>query len=215
MGNLAAEETPQIAYRFLDEYISEKEDSSDRKAAGIFGISLGGVSFAGAGVTWFFGDDISSALSEGGEPWDSTTKNIATGALAAGGVLSTATGAILLLTPGPDYRAEYAYIFDQPDPLLREVYAAAVLAGLAAEGRAQRLTSGWANLSIPIFATAARVATNLSAGREWHVGVFSISSTQVRRLASGLSSLLFKKSEKENLYEEYLAAQQAIVNSSK
>ena len=118
IGSVFAQQTPQIAFKFLDDYIAEKEESSGTKTGAIASISIGSALIAGSGVAWFFGDDISAAFSEDAQPWDTTTKQITTGALAAGGLLSIGTGVVLLFAPPHDYRAEYARVYEEEDPFL-------------------------------------------------------------------------------------------------
>ena len=208
--NVFAQDSPQVAFRFLDNYITEKENESGSKAGAIVTISIGSALLVGSGVAWFFGDDISAAVSADGQPWDSTSKYITVGALAAGGLLSIGTGIVLLLIPAPDYRGEYAHIYEEEDHVLREALAAAALKGLSEKGRRDRMVSGWTNLSIPIITVAAQVAANLSEGRPWHENVFSISSTLMWQIVSGISDIFFNKSEEEILFEEYRAAQAAV-----
>lgn len=210
IASIAADSTPQIAFRFLDDYITEKEEGPGTTTAGIFALSVGTALLAGSGVAWYFGDDISAAVSEDGQPWDLTTKSITTGALAAGGGLSIGTGLVLLLMPPHDYRAEYAHIYGEDDPLLREAFSAAALKRLSEDGRIERLLSGWTDLSIPIVTVFAQVSANLSAGKPWHEEVLSVSSTQIWQIATGISEIFFKRSEEEILFEEYLAAQRVI-----
>jgi hypothetical protein len=214
IGLIFAQDTPQIAYFFLDDYITEKENSSSRTTGAIVSFSIGGVMLAGSAVAWFWGDDISMALSEDGSIWDPTTKYITTGALAAGGLLTSSAGVLLLLVPDPDFRGEYAHIYDEENLVLREAFSAAALKGLAEEGRTDRLVSGWIDLSVPIVTVAAQMASNVSSGKQWHENVFSVSSIQIWQIISGLSEIFFLKSDEEILFEEYKAAIGAISFSS-
>lgn len=206
LGPIFAQSTPQIAFTFLDDYIKEKEGKEEMKKAGILGLSVGTALVASSGVAWFFGDEISMELSEDGQSWDTTSKYIMTGALVAGGVLSLGTGAVLLLLPPHDYRGEYAHIYEEDDPLLREAFSAAALKGLAESGRTDRLIAGWIDLSIPIVTVATQVSMNVSGGRPWHEDVLSVSVSQIWQIASGVYGVFFKKSGEESLFEEYQAA---------
>jgi hypothetical protein len=213
-GLAFAQDTPQIAYYFLDDYIDEKENNSSTTTGAIVSFSIGGAMLAGSAVAWFWGDDISMELSEDGLPWDSATKYITTGALAAGGLLSTTAGVFLLLAPDPDYRAEYAHIYEEKNLVLKEAFSAAALKGLAEEGRTDRLVSGWIDLSIPIVTVSAQIASNFSSGKEWHENVFSVTSSQIWQIVSGLSEIFFQRSDEEILFEKYKAAIDAISFSS-
>ena len=210
IGLVLAQNTPQLAYVFLDDYITEKEENASKKSGAIASISIGAALMAGSGVAWFWGDEISMGLSDDGRLWDTTTKYITTGALAAGGLLTSSAGVIFLLAPAPDFRAEYANVYSEKNLILREAFSAAALKGLSENGRTERLVSGWVDLSIPIITVAAQMASNLSTGKQWHENVFSVSSTQIWQIISGLYDIFIKKSKEEILFDEYEAALGAV-----
>lgn len=213
-GILFSEDTqPQIAYRLLDEYVTEKEESSSRKTGGIITLSLGAAVLAGSALMWFWGDDITAAVSEVGQPWEKETKYIVCGSLAGTGIIGIGVGTGLLLAPPRDYRSEYTSVYEAEDPVVQEALAVATIKDLAEEGRRMRIISGWGNLSLTVFTMGAQVAVNISKKREWHVDLGSVFTWQIGTVVTGITSL-FTRSDEERLYEKYLAAKQAIYVST-
>ena len=213
-GILFSEDTqPQIAYRLLDEYVTEKEESSSRKTSGIINLSLGAAVLAGSALMWFWGDDITESVSAAGQPWEKKTKYIACGSLAGTGIILIGLGTGLLLVPPRDYRSEYASVYEAEDPVVQEALAVATLKDLAEEGRCTRIIYGWTNLSFTVATLGAQVAVNIAKNREWHKDLGSVFIWQISTVVTGIVSF-FSKSDEERLYEKYLTAKQAIYVST-
>jgi hypothetical protein len=210
VGSVFGQQTSQIAFRHLDDYIAEKEEKSALDAAGVLSIAVGSAVMAGSAVAWYFGDDISARLAADRQPWDSTTKSITAGAMAVGGILSIGTGVALQFVPGPDYRSRYGYIYGEKDPVLQETFAAETLKRMSDEARTKRLVSGWIDLAVPMFSVAVKVTSNLTDGRPWHKDFFSVSSTQILQIAKGIYRVFFQTSEEETLFQEYKADELAV-----
>jgi hypothetical protein len=210
VGSIFGQQAPQIAFRYLDDYIAEKEEKSAFDAAGVMSIAVGSIVMAGSAVAWYFGDDISAALAADGQPWDSTTKSITAGAMAVDGILSIGAGVALLFVPEPDYRSRYGYIYGEKDQVLQEDFAAKALERMSDEGRTKRLVRGWIDLAVPMFTVGVQVTSNLTDGRPWHKDVFSVSSSQIVQIAKGISRVFFQTSEGEILFQEYKADESAV-----
>jgi hypothetical protein len=210
VGSIFGQQAPQIAFRYLDDYIAAKEEKSAFDTAGVIRIAVGSAMMAGSAVAWYFGDDISARLAADGQPWDSTAKSTTAGSMAVGGLLSIGTGVGLLFVPEPDYRSRYGYIYGEKDPVLQEDFAAEALERMSDKGRKKRLVRGWIDLAVPMFTVGVQVTSNLTDGRLWHTDVFSVSFSQILQIAKGISRVFFQTSEGETLFQEYKADESAV-----
>jgi len=199
----------QLGFKLLDGYIREHESKTNVKVGGAITVAAGGTLLAGAGILWFFGDDITRALSPTNEPWSSTTKSISVASIAASGAVGTGIGIGILLAPEPDYRSQYAMIYTEKDPAVREALAVATLSELAIEAKNDRIVSAWSSLAVPLLTATITVVANISSGKPWDDGVFTVSIAQIGSFVSGFTSL-FSLSEEELLYQKYLIAKKAF-----
>ncbi|MEW5818161.1 MAG: hypothetical protein AB1798_22580 [Spirochaetota bacterium] len=207
---LFCEETsPQIAFRLLDGYVREKEESASKKTGAIITMVVGGLLLSGAGVMWFAGDKITASLSENNKSWDTATKYITCGALAGSGAVTFGVGTGLLVAKPVNYRQKYSDVYETEDPVIQEALAAATLQDMAVIGKRNRLIGGFTSLAWPVVATGVKIGANLAMGLKWYDGVFSIASWQIWGFVSGFGSL-FRESDQERLYKKYLAAKEVL-----
>ncbi len=207
---------PQIAYRILTDYIEEKEEDNltGLKTGSIVSTIAGGTLIAASGVMYFWGDDIIGAFSEeAAADWTPETRDITCGSIALGGIVSLTAGVVIAFTPPTDYRAEYSYVLDEPDPVVQEALAAGVLFDLAEEGKRNRIISGITDISTPLISLGITMIFNSVENRPWYedneYNFISLGLNLVR----GLSKIIWDKSDKEKLYDKYLAAKETLLVS--
>ncbi|MFP4363555.1 MAG: hypothetical protein ACLFR1_06765 [Spirochaetia bacterium] len=206
---IADEEQPQLAYRFLMEYIhDEEEEAGNPKTAGLITIGVG-AGLTGLGVAaYFYADDVSSTVFD--EPMDDSMRYIISGSIAGSGILTMTIGLGIYATEPRDVRSEFTTVLEEEDPAVQEALAASALHDLAEESKRQRLISGWSELAIPLITAGSRVTANIIQERPWHEDVVSITSWQAWQIWSGISQVFFERTEEERVYEQYLSAREAL-----
>jgi hypothetical protein len=209
------EETSQLAYRFLDGYITKKEAEAADKTGAIGMMVAGGLITGGGVAFWIWGDEMVESCSTDEEYYyDDTTHTIVSASIVGGGVLTLGIGTCMLLAKPFDYRAEYAYIFQEPDPVVQEALAVAVLHDLAEEGRNSRISTGIVNLIAPLITIGVHVGYNIYSEKMWDEDLTYTIVGQSFNLVNGIAQLFFVKSEEERVYEKYLIAKEAMISKT-
>jgi len=209
-GICAENSRNQIAYRYLENYVEEKESKKGRETAGAVTMGVGGTLVAAGGVLWFAGDDITATINENNQPWSSSQKYITCGSLAGAGLITLGTGAAVYFIPPPDYRARFSEVFSEDDQQVREAMAAAALKDLAERGKRERIISGVTDASLPVITGGIQVATNIAQENPWYENVASVEVWQVYNLISGINEIFFERSKEEQIYAKYQTAQTVL-----
>jgi hypothetical protein len=210
---LGAEEI-QIAFRFLDDYVQQRQEKLNRSmtTGATLSMVFGGILLGGAAGVYFGGDAMSMNMA--GTPMDPDLKNSLTLGMGSGGLALIASGAIMLTSPARDLRSEYSNVFREEDPVIQEAMAAATLKTMADKARAARIGSISLQLTGIGLLTAFKIGANLYEGQPWGKDLASTMQGQVWALA-GVVPSFFNKNEEELLYDKYLAARQAIYSSTR
>lgn len=209
----AGAQTPQIAYRLLDDYIDKQQEKAEkgRVAKGITGIVIGGLLIGAGAATWIYGDEAYAHMSNGGTLNPSLKAGMAVGIAAGGGFC--VWGGIETLTSRPkDLRLRYASVYEEDDPEVQEAMAAATIRDMAGTGRGKRIGSIVTKLSVATLCIAINIGGNLASGRGWDEDLTGVLLWQSGSIGSAIGDI-FTKSEGELLYEKYLAAREALYSS--
>ncbi len=198
---------PEIAYRFLGDYVAAKEAKAGDKTGAYVMLGTGAFLAASSAAAWFYSDDISQAFDYG--PIDPTLKNGLTLGFAIGSAASFGIGLGLYAAPPKNYRLEFASVFQESDPELREALAAATLRDLAIQAKQSRVAGALSSLLIPAIGAIIRVSTNVSEGKAWQTDLMMSISSNSWSLIGGITNLM-TRSKEELLYERYLAARDAL-----
>lgn len=213
LGALApAQDEVEIAYRILSGYVDKKEAqgaTGARIAGGILSAS-GGLMLGAAATTWFAGDRIAAAS---GASLDPDLKSGLTIGLGVSGLGLTGLGVGFLAAKPHDYHAEYAEVFREADPRVREALSVAALRELALKGKSARVTGALSSLLVPALTVAIQAGTNLTKGKVWYDHALDSLSWSAWSIAGGITGL-FGTSEEERLYAKYLAGRDAIYGES-
>jgi len=201
----AQEESPQIAYRLLDDYIRDKEIKAEKKTGPIITMIAGGTLITGGTALMIWGDPLFD---------DPSRKYILGGSIAGSGVLTLGVGTALYVKKPRDFRAEYTEIFENEDPVVQEALAVGTLREMAENGKRERIISGSIFLAFPVVSGGVQIGANLANDKPWYDGLFSVTLWQVWPIISGISSF-FSKSEGERLYDKYAAAREAFYTDLK
>jgi hypothetical protein len=209
-ASLAFGDEPQIAYRFLGDYVAQKEAGAGDKTGAFVMYGIGSSLLAASALSWFAGDAI--AREAIGAPIDPELRFGLTLGFGIGGLASIGIGAGLMYAPVKDYRLEFDSVFGEDDPELREAMAAATLREMADRGHQTRMASAIGSFLVPAIAVLASAYHNVTTDQPWENDALQTAGKYSWSLVSGVTSLL-SKSKEELLYERYLAARAAIYDA--
>jgi hypothetical protein len=199
---------PQIAYRILNDYVTQEQAKANDKTWSYIMLGTGGALMAGSAGVWFFGPQITAINPD----WTPDVTTIVTVSLAGAGVATAGVGLVGALIPPVDVRTQYASVYGEQDSVVQEAMATAALKDIADRGRNARITGAIVGIGTPILTVATQVIINVCMGSEWYDNLASVSTWQIPWLVSGITDL-FSLSSGERLYEKYLAARSAIYAS--
>lgn len=209
---------PQIAYRFLDDFIMNKAlaaENGHRVGASIT-MGLGVILVSAAAGLYIWGDDLFNTATDGSEPgWTNETRDIVCLSLGAGGLVTLGTGMAILFSPKEDYKAKYSYIYNEADPVVQEALAAAALYDLADTAKKNRITSGIIDLATPLLTIIIGIVVNVVENRTWYQDISTTTYSLSWNLISGFSKIFINKSEEERLYDKYRHTKEALLVSRK
>ncbi|MBU0928809.1 MAG: hypothetical protein KKA67_13760 [Spirochaetes bacterium] len=194
---------PQFAVSILTDYFV-KDEKGDR-VGGIVVTSIGGALLAGglAGVGYSFAapaENFSSPESQ------MLMRGLTIGA-AGGGLLLGGIGLGLLAKPEGEYKREYAYLYAETDPVVKEAIAYGIMKELADEARRSRIVGGVINIATPLAAAGGRAIASAITGDWDDFGdkVVSTMSWTLPSLVSGIITLVSGKSSEERMLDSYRA----------
>ena len=202
-------EKPQLAFLLLSTWTDRHQRDAERGKSLASGILYGSGVAAGtsAGLIGMRGDLLSSYVL--GAPMDSDLRqNLAIG-LGLGGAALVIAGFAVTLIPIPDYREDYADVFNEGDPDTREALAVSTLSFNADKGKDRRIATFISSFLVPVVMGGLRVGFNLSESKAWSDGLLNSLGSTSWSIAAGLTSL-FSKSPEEQLYDRYLSARDAL-----
>jgi len=197
--------SPQFALSILSDYFEKNE--RDKKAGGVVLASFGGVLFASgmAGAVYSL-----TPPSAGGMYEDTDGQLLVRGLCIGASVTGALMGGIgigLLAKPDDQYKREYAYLFAEPDPVVKEAIAYGVMKELADDAKRGRIVSGLLNIATPI-ATAGGIALSAAITDSWddfNDNVIGSLSWTIPSLISGIIMLATGKSSEERMLDSYRA----------
>jgi hypothetical protein len=196
---------PQFAVSILTDYF-EKEVKSTR-VGGVFLTGFGSLMFSAGLAGGFYS---MTPPSPGGLYEDANgqllMRGISIGTGGAGLILG-GIGIALLSKPVDSYKREYAYLYAETDPVVKEAIAYGVMKELADEAKRSRIVGGIINISWPL-ATAAGYAISAAATDSWEdfdENVLGALSWTLPSMVSGIISLVSGKSDEERMLDSYKA----------
>jgi hypothetical protein len=213
-AGMASADEPQIAFRFLDDYVQQRQARLNREAStGAIGQIIAGSLLASAAATIYFaGDSISQSAT--GSPMDRDLKTALSLGCGAGGLALVVSGTATIGSKPRDLRMEYSNVFLEEDPRVQEAMAAATLKTMADRSKASRIGSAALQVTGVGLITAFKIGANLYERKTWSDDLVNTLQGQVWALASIIPTLM-NKNEEEMLWEKYLAAREALYSSSR